>query len=86
MHGRRPGNSLTAMSARAHAIVAEIVGNVLTVAVDEGTSVAAGDTIVILESMKMEIPVEAEDDGVVKEIRCEEGQSISEGDVLVVLE
>ncbi len=42
--------------------------------------------MVILESMKMEIPVEAEDDGTVKEIRCEEGQSVSEGDVLVVLE
>jgi len=41
---------------------------------------------VILESMKMEIPVESEDDGTVKEIRCEEGQSVSEGDVLVVLE
>ncbi|HEY3552566.1 MAG TPA: acetyl-CoA carboxylase biotin carboxyl carrier protein subunit [Solirubrobacterales bacterium] len=45
-----------------------------------------GDTVVILESMKMEIPVEAEDDGVVKEIRCAEGQSVSEGDVLIVLE
>jgi acetyl-CoA carboxylase biotin carboxyl carrier protein len=36
--------------------------------------------------MKMEMPVEVEDDGVVKEIRCEEGQSVQEGDVLVVLE
>jgi acetyl-CoA carboxylase biotin carboxyl carrier protein len=41
---------------------------------------------VILESMKMEMPVEAEDDGVVKEISCQEGQSVSEGDTLVVLE
>jgi len=41
---------------------------------------------VILESMKMEMPVEAEDSGVVKEIRCKEGQAVSEGDVLVVLE
>ena len=40
----------------------------------------------ILESMKMEMPVEAEDDGVVKEIKCAEGQSVHEGDVLVVLE
>jgi acetyl-CoA carboxylase biotin carboxyl carrier protein len=36
--------------------------------------------------MKMEMPVEAEDDGKVAEIKCEEGQSVSEGDVLVVLE
>ena len=40
----------------------------------------------ILESMKMEMPVEAEDAGVVKEILVEEGQSVSEGDTLVVLE
>ena len=40
----------------------------------------------IIESMKMEMPVEAEDDGKVKEIRCSEGQSVSEGDTLVVLE
>jgi acetyl-CoA carboxylase biotin carboxyl carrier protein len=36
--------------------------------------------------MKMEMPVESEDDGKVSEIRCEEGQSVQEGDVLVVLE
>jgi acetyl-CoA carboxylase biotin carboxyl carrier protein len=41
---------------------------------------------VILESMKMEMPVEAEDDGTVKEIVCSEGQSVSEGETLVVLE
>jgi acetyl-CoA carboxylase biotin carboxyl carrier protein len=41
--------------------------------------------VVILESMKMEMPVEAEDPGKVADIRCEEGQSVSEGDVLVVL-
>jgi acetyl-CoA carboxylase biotin carboxyl carrier protein len=41
---------------------------------------------VILESMKMEMPVEAEDDGKVSEITCQEGQSVSEGDTLVVLE
>ena len=40
----------------------------------------------ILESMKMEMPVEAEDEGTVKEIRLRGGQSVSEGDTLVVLE
>ncbi len=67
-------------------IEAHITGNVWKIEVAVGDEVADGDTVVILESMKMEIPVEAEDDGVVKEIRCEEGQSVSEGDVLVVLE
>ncbi len=67
-------------------IEAHITGNVWKIEVGVGDKVSDGDTVVILESMKMEIPVEAEDDGVVKEIRCEEGQSVSEGDVLVVLE
>jgi acetyl-CoA carboxylase biotin carboxyl carrier protein len=65
---------------------AEITANVWQVHAEVGQTVAEGDTLAILESMKMEIPVEAEDDGVVKEIRCEEGQSVSEGDVLLVLE
>lgn len=67
-------------------IEAHITGNVWKVEVGVGDEVEDGDTVVILESMKMEIPVEAEDDGTVKEIRCEEGQSVSEGEVLVVLE
>ena len=45
-----------------------------------------GDAVVILESMKMEMPVESEESGVVSEIRCTEGQAVSEGDVLIVLE
>ena len=67
-------------------IEAHITGNVWKIEVAVGDQVSDGDTVAILESMKMEIPVESEDDGVVKEIRCEEGQSVSEGDVLVVLE
>jgi acetyl-CoA carboxylase biotin carboxyl carrier protein len=67
-------------------IEAHITGSVWKIEVAVGDTVEDGDTVVILESMKMEIPVEAEDDGTVKEIRCEEGQSVSEDDVLVVLE
>ena len=51
-----------------------------------GDKIEEGDTVVILESMKMEMPVEAEDEGTVKEILCEEGQAVNEGDTLVVLE
>jgi acetyl-CoA carboxylase biotin carboxyl carrier protein len=51
-----------------------------------GDTIEEGDTVVILESMKMEMPVEAEDEGTVKEILVQEGQSVSEGDTLVVLE
>ena len=67
-------------------VEAHITGTVWRVEVAVGDNVDEGDTVVILESMKMEMPVEAEDPGIVKEIRCEEGQAVSEGDTLVVLE
>jgi len=67
-------------------IEAHITGTVWKIEVEVGDQVEEGDTVVILESMKMEMPVEAEDPGRVAEIRCEDGQSVSEGDVLVVLE
>jgi acetyl-CoA carboxylase biotin carboxyl carrier protein len=67
-------------------VEAHITGTVWKIEVEVGDSVEEGDAVVILESMKMEMPVEAEDPGVVTEIRCTEGQSVSEGDTLVVLE
>ncbi|WP_354701108.1 Biotin/lipoyl attachment protein [Paraconexibacter sp. AEG42_29] len=68
-------------------VEAHITGTVWKVEVKVGDLVAEGDTVVILESMKMEMPVEVEDDGgTVKEILCEEGQAVNEGDTLVVLE
>jgi acetyl-CoA carboxylase biotin carboxyl carrier protein len=67
-------------------IAAHITGTVWKIEVEVGDEVAEGDAVVILESMKMEMPVEAEDPGVVREILCTEGQSVSEGDTLVVLE
>ena len=66
-------------------VEAHITGIVWRIEVEVGDSVEEGDTVVILESMKMEMPVEAEGEGVVREIRCEEGQAVSEGDTLVVL-
>jgi len=66
-------------------IPAHITGTVWKVEVEVGDEVEEGDTVVILESMKMEMPVEAEDAGTVEEIRCAEGQSVQEGDVLVIL-
>ena len=67
-------------------VVAHITGTVWTIECAVGDLVEEGDTVAVLESMKMEMPVEAEDSGVVKEILCAEGQAISEGDVLLVLE
>lgn len=67
-------------------IEAHITGTVWKIEVAVGDRVSEGDSVVVLESMKMEMPVEAEDSGQVAEVRCEEGQSVSEGDVLVVLD
>ena len=67
-------------------VEAHITGTVWKVECAVGDSVEEGDTVVVLESMKMEMPVEAEDSGTVKEILCEEGQAVNEGDTLVILE
>ncbi len=67
-------------------VAAHITGTVVRVEKKPGDAVSAGDVVVILESMKMEMPVEAASGGTVKEIRCAPGQAVSEGDVLVVLE
>ena len=66
-------------------VTAHITGTVWKIECKVGQQVNAGDTLVILESMKMEMPVEAADGGTVKEIRCREAQAVAEGDVLVVL-
>jgi acetyl-CoA carboxylase biotin carboxyl carrier protein len=52
----------------------------------DGAGICEGDTIVILESMKMEIPIEAPKSGKITEIRVTEGMSILEGDVVAVME
>jgi acetyl-CoA carboxylase biotin carboxyl carrier protein len=67
-------------------VEAHITGTVWKIACDVGDVVAEGDTVVVLESMKMEMPVEAEEAGTVSEILCEEGQAVNQGDTLVVLE
>ncbi|MBS1111244.1 MAG: biotin/lipoyl attachment protein, partial [Anaeromyxobacteraceae bacterium] len=65
---------------------AHITGTVVRVEKSPGEAVTAGEAIVILESMKMEMPVESPVDGRVKEVRVKEGQSVAEGDVLAVVE
>jgi acetyl-CoA carboxylase biotin carboxyl carrier protein len=67
-------------------IRAEVTGTVWKIECAVGDAVAKGATVLILESMKMEIPLEATQDGTVTEIRCVEGQPVNEGDVVVVLE
>jgi acetyl-CoA carboxylase biotin carboxyl carrier protein len=67
-------------------IKAHITGVVFQVTTKPGDKVAAGDPVIVLESMKMEIPVEAPRAGSVKEIRVKEGQTVQEGDTVAVLD
>jgi acetyl-CoA carboxylase biotin carboxyl carrier protein len=65
---------------------AEMVANVWKVVADEGDTVADGDTLVILESMKMEIPVLAETSGTLARLAVAEGDVVQEGDLIAVIE
>ncbi|MEB2312900.1 MAG: biotin/lipoyl-binding carrier protein [Sorangiineae bacterium] len=67
-------------------VCAHITGTVWKIEVREGDEVEEEQTVVILESMKMEMPVEAPEAGRVAKIAVTEGQAVEEGDVLVVLE
>jgi len=67
-------------------ITAAIPGKVLKVLVNEGDRVKAGDTVITLESMKMELEIKAPSDGVVKKILVKPGDAVNVGQTLVVLE
>ena len=64
----------------------QISGSIWKVLVGIGDAVAEDDPLVIIESMKMEIPLLAPERGTVKEVRVTEGQAVAEGDVIVILE
>lgn len=67
-------------------VVAHITGTVWKIEVKVGDAIKEGDTVVILESMKMEMPVEATASGTVREIKVKESEPVQEGQALVVLE
>jgi biotin carboxyl carrier protein len=61
-------------------------GTVVRILVEEGDSVAAGETVVVLEAMKMETEVKSEQGGTVTHIAVDQGQAVASGDVLIALE
>lgn len=67
-------------------IVANMAGNVWKVLVQAGDQVEEGQDVIILESMKMEIPIEADFSGTVKEVKVNEGDFVNEGDIIVEVE
>lgn len=67
-------------------IKASMAGSVWKITVNQGDSVEEDQDIVILESMKMEIPIGAEEAGIIKEIKVSEGDFVNEGDVIAIIE
>lgn len=67
-------------------VEAHITGTIFRIETEVGARVDTGDVLVVIESMKMEMPVEAPAAGRVAELRVQEGQSVEEGDVLLVLD
>jgi biotin carboxyl carrier protein len=67
-------------------VKAHITGVVFQITTKAGDRLAAGDPVIVLESMKMEIPVEAPRAGVVREIKVAEGQTVQEGDTVAVID
>ncbi len=67
-------------------VKAHITGVVFQITTKAGDKVAAGDPVIVLESMKMEIPVEAPRAGVVREIKVAEGQTVQEGDTVALID
>lgn len=65
---------------------AEVTGAIWKVEKQEGETVAAGDVVLIIESMKMEIPVVTEDAGIVHNVRVKPGDAVNEGDVVAIIE
>ncbi|WP_026975318.1 acetyl-CoA carboxylase biotin carboxyl carrier protein subunit [Alicyclobacillus contaminans] len=67
-------------------IVASMAGTVMSVAVSAGDAVTDGQDVVVLESMKMEVPVSADVSGTVRQVHVQPGDFVNEGDVLVELD
>lgn len=67
-------------------VKSEVTGSVWKIVTVVGQKLEPGDTIMIIESMKMEIPVIAEEGGTIKEIRVSESESVAEGQVLAIVE
>ena len=75
-----------AAPASGYKVTCPLPGTVLSLAVKEGDTVAAGQTVAVLEAMKMENNIDAERGGVVKQVLVSAGATVMEGDVLLVIE
>jgi acetyl-CoA carboxylase biotin carboxyl carrier protein len=69
----------------AEKVAAHITGTVIRIEKRVGDAVAAGEVVLVIESMKMEMALEASVGGTVREVKCAVGQTVDEGDLLVIL-
>ncbi|HJV16493.1 MAG TPA: acetyl-CoA carboxylase biotin carboxyl carrier protein subunit [Bacillales bacterium] len=67
-------------------VTASMAGSVWKILVKEGDQVTAEEDVVILESMKMEIPISVEEDGTVKKVHIQEGDFVNDSDILIEIE
>jgi biotin carboxyl carrier protein len=67
-------------------ISSQIPGRVISIAISKGDEVKQGDSIVVLESMKMQVAIKSHRDGKIRDLKVKEGQSISRNDVVAILE
>jgi acetyl-CoA/propionyl-CoA carboxylase biotin carboxyl carrier protein len=83
---RRKGGHAAHVVAGSGSVVVPMQGTIVKVTVAEGDEVATGQTVCLLEAMKMENAITADKDGIVKEIKVEAGQAVSAGDIVLVIE
>lgn len=67
-------------------ITAQMAGRIIELKVNEGDSVVEGQTVIVLESMKMEMPITASISGTVKEVNCVTGDAVASGALLMEIE
>jgi acetyl-CoA/propionyl-CoA carboxylase biotin carboxyl carrier protein len=82
----RPGAGGSGGAAGSGTITAPMQGTIVKVTVAEGDTVEVGESVLVLEAMKMENHISAEKAGTVKEVRVAEGDTVGTGDVLLVIE
>lgn len=67
-------------------VTATMAGTIMQILVSAGEEVSAGQDVIMMESMKMEVPIQAEAAGTVKEVKVNIGDFVNEGDIVIVLE
>jgi biotin carboxyl carrier protein len=82
---KKPGTAAQPTDTTGHILTSPMPGTIISIAVSDGASVSKGQTLLILEAMKMENEIKAPWDGVIAEVKVSQGASVNAGDILIVL-